>query len=57
MINKVLTTEYRKELSGAGACVMGELAVFGISILAAGMIAGVVFYLFRYLPGAEHWGS
>jgi len=36
---------------------MGELAVFGISILATGMIAGVVFYLFRYLPGTEHWGS
>jgi len=57
MVNKVSTTEYRRELSGLGACVMGELATLGISILAAGVIAGLVFYLLRYLPGTEHWGS
>jgi hypothetical protein len=34
---------------------MGDLAPFGIAILAAGMIA--VFYFLRFLPGTEHWGS
>ena len=39
-------------------CVMGEL-VIGISTLAAGIVAGgvVVFYLLRWMPGVEHWGS
>jgi uncharacterized membrane protein len=57
MVNKVLTTEYRRD-SNRWGCVMVDLAL-GISMLAAGILGfgAVVVYALRYVPLTEHWGS
>ena len=57
MVNKVLTTEYRRD-SNRWGCVMIDLAI-GISMLAAGILGfgAVVVYALRYVPLTEHWGS